>query len=71
MEPWIWLHSLDQPNQWGKSLNLELVEMNSMHQVMVYADGNSLEKNINIIHKNKETLLDTSKRLYWHKEREI
>jgi hypothetical protein len=37
--------------------------MKGIHQVLVYSDGNSLEKNINAIQKNKETLLDTSKRV--------
>jgi len=37
--------------------------MKGIHQVLVYCDGNSLEKNINATQNNEETLLDTSKRV--------
>jgi len=35
--------------------------MKGIYQVLVYSDGNSLENNINGIHKNEETLWDTSR----------
>jgi hypothetical protein len=37
------------------------LEMNGAHQLLVYAnDVNLVEENISTIHKNKETLTDTS-----------
>jgi hypothetical protein len=42
--------------------NKEDLEMNGTHQLLVYADGvNLMGKNINIINKNTEALLDASK----------